>query len=77
MAKTIRLGKYDEEAHNVYREMPEYQEGVNAFRSCFGHDDCDYEQGTDARMAWLCGWYDSNTNDRVGHILKRYGHSYP
>lgn len=59
------------------RSRGEYQEGVNAYALGCTEDESGYEQGTAARMSWLCGWYDARTNDRLGHIFKRHGMVHP
>lgn len=67
----------DPEFNGEVRARLEYEEGLNAFASCYDVDDCTHPASSPERMSWLCGWYDARTNDNLGHIFTKYGMTHP
>ncbi len=59
------------------RKSPEYIEGKTAYAA--GHVECPHEKGggNGKRGDWWTGWFDARTLDRLGHIFKRCGMTYP
>jgi len=61
---------------NRVRRTMQYQEGVDAYTRELRPEDCPYKTGK-KKLSWLCGWYDSRTTDRLGHIFKKYKIAWP
>ena len=55
--------------------MPEYRDGAEAYREGRSVDDHDLDKA--GRNAFMDGWYDARTRDRLGHIFQRYGTTWP
>ena len=59
-----------------------YHAGSLAFSNGKSMDDCPLRPRTDStlyqgRVDWLTGWLDARTNERLGHIFKKYGMTHP
>lgn len=59
------------------RDSQECRDGEQAYRDGVRVNDCPYPIGDDRRSEWMTGWYDERTFDRLGHIFKRWGLTWP
>lgn len=62
------------------REMPEYAEGAAAFTAGKTDDSNPYECGGftgGQRISWFTGFYDAQTNAKLGNAFERNGISFP
>ena len=56
----------------------EYLQGIEDFNSGKTDKDCPFNNDQKRQQQqWYTGFYDAQVNKRVGHILQKYGLSYP
>lgn len=56
----------------------EYLQGVEDFNRGKSDKDCPFGNSNKRqRQHWFNGFYDAEVSKRVGHILQKYGLSYP
>ena len=58
------------------RDRLEYILGRNAYHESKTMADCPYMFG-EQRIAWLVGWLDGRTCDKLSHIFAKYKLEYP
>ena len=57
------------------RSTKEHRLGRMAYLKGEPEDACTFLG--DGRIAWFSGYFDERTSERVGHILEKYGLSWP
>lgn len=69
--------KADEPAIDpAVRDTRDYRQGRDAFLDGVRIDSCPHRRGV-SRTAWLCGYYDARTLDRLGHVFEKWNLSWP
>lgn len=57
------------------REQVSYVQGIQHYS--LGQGQCPYAIGDGRRVGWWTGYLDARTNDKLGHIFRRYGIKFP
>lgn len=57
------------------RELVSYVQGLEHYG--LGLHQCPYAIGDGRRVGWWTGYLDARTNDRLGHIFRRYQIKFP